>query len=101
MIKMFSDAKAAMLLHKLAILRFLLFSFGSLATAAQTALAGMDWVNSDTQTQLMVVVGILASWSIAMMAFLDRTMARIAQGEIPFGEDNQKTVPTGTQTTQP
>lgn len=83
-IKFLSDAKAAILLNKLAVFRFLLFSFGSLAAATQTALAGMQWSNSDWQTRLMVMIGVLSSWSIAMMAFLDKTMARIALGENPF-----------------
>lgn len=86
MIKMFTAARAAVVLHKLAILRFFLFSFGALAAAAQTGLAGMDWVTADPQARVMVIIGIFSSWTISMMAFLDRSMSRIAQGENPFSE---------------
>jgi hypothetical protein len=82
--KIFTDAKAALLIHRLIVFRFLLFSFGSLAAATQTALAGMDWAAANHQTRLMVTIGILASWSIAMSAFLDRSMAKIQSGENPF-----------------
>ena len=65
--------------------RFLLFTLSSLCSSALTALAGTQWDTSDTQTKVMIVIGVLGSWSTTVGAYLDKTAQKLSTGESPFG----------------
>lgn len=86
-----NNAKETVLLYKMQIAWFVLFTTGALCSAALTGLTGMDWSSADPQTKLMVCIGILATWINTMMALFNKSMARLKDGELPFVDGEQVT----------
>jgi hypothetical protein len=73
-----------LLLYKLAIVRFALFVLHSLCGSIMAALAGTEWSSADWQTRFLIVVGIVSSLTATLLAFFDKTSARIAEGKNPL-----------------
>lgn len=81
-----TNAKAAAIFYRLAVVDFLLFVIVAVASSILTALAGTQWSTSDNQTRLMIVVGIIGSVATTMKAFFSDAMSKVAKGQIPFIE---------------
>lgn len=79
-----SNAKATMLLYRMQIAWFLLFTFNALGAAALTALTGTQWNEMNGQTHLMIIIGVFVSWANTMMALFSDSMKRIQSGDLPF-----------------
>lgn len=89
-----NNAKATVLLYKMQIAWFVLFTVGALCSAAMTGLTGMNWTGADPQTKVMVCIGILATWINTMMALFNKSMGRLRDGELPFVDGQQVTTQT-------
>lgn len=80
--------QAALVVHRLAITRAILFSVVTLGMAWQISVQGKDlsaftfWDWTDT------LIGIGVLWGNQMLSFLDKTMARISSGRTPFDDGN-------------
>jgi hypothetical protein len=107
MTTLLSNARATVLLYKMQMAWFFLFSFNALCTSALSVLSGNDWANTDNQTRLMILIGVAGSWTNTIMALFSKAMSRVQEGESPFVEPpsvtTRKTVTaeisTTTQTT--
>lgn len=86
-----NNAKATVLLYKMQIAWFVLFTVGALCSAAMTGLTGMNWTAADPQTKVMVCISALATWINTMMALFNKSMARVRDGELPFVDGEQVT----------
>lgn len=96
MTSLLSNARATVLLYKMQIAWFALFTFSALGSAVMTALAGTNWSGADDQTRFMICVGVFVSWANTMMALFNKSMARLRDGELPFA-DQETTVKTTIQ----
>ncbi len=88
-----NSASAAVMLHKLAIVRFAFFSVNALCAAIIGALAGTEWGNADKQTRFLIVIAVVLSWTNTMMAFFDKTSQRLAEGKDPAIPEGSTTPP--------
>lgn len=99
---MIKNAHATMVLHWLAIWKCSFFVATTLGGSILAALAGMDWETSDAQTKVMVVIGMVVSFSATMGAFIDNSLKQAREGKDPitgltnqpFAEVTQKTTLT-------
>lgn len=96
MTTLLSNARATVLLYKMQIAWFCLFTFSALGSAVMTALAGTNWSGADDQTRFMICVGVFVSWANTMMALFNKSMGRLADGQLPFS-DQQTTIRTSVQ----
>lgn len=89
-----SNAKATMLLYRMQIAWFLLFTFNALGASALTALTGTQWGNADPQTKIMIFIGIFVSWANTMMALFSESMKRVQSGDLPFASTTDRDTDT-------
>jgi hypothetical protein len=86
--------------YRMAILIGALFSINALATAIVISLLNNDWKNLSATSQFLVVVTVVQNWTGTMLAFFNKTLARIEQGKSPIetGDTQQfaKSALTGT-----
>lgn len=73
---------------KLALFRLSLYVFVAGATAYTTTMSELKWSRLDADQKFMVILGVAIIMSNSVIAFLDRTIERVAQGKNP--------IPTGT-----
>lgn len=98
MTTLLSNARATVLLYKMQIAWFCLFTFSALGSAVMTALAGTNWSGADNQTRFMICVGVFVSWANTMMALFNKSMGRLRDGQLPFS-DQETVVETTTKVT--
>lgn len=89
-----NNAKATVLLYKMQIAWFVLFTLSSLGAAVMTALTGTQWNQTDQQTHFMIEVGIFVSWANTMMALFNKSMNRLKDGDPPFVDGASVTTQT-------
>lgn len=77
------------ILWRLAIVRFSLFAFVGGATAWTTSMSGLEWSSLTGTQKWGVMFGVFIVMANNAIAFLDRTMARIAAGEPPVETDEK------------
>lgn len=78
-----ANTKMAVLVWKLALVRAALFSAVTLGTAWQTSTASVDFGAMHKWERVTLFVGIFVLWGNQMLSFLDKTTARIANGQSP------------------
>lgn len=66
------------------ILFFAFLSVNSLASSILAALVGAKWDLLSGQEKFLIVVAVVANWTGLVIAFLQRSLARIAQGKPPI-----------------
>lgn len=79
------ELKAFVLAWRLAILKCGFMCFVTGATAWTTSTAGVSWSNLTPTEQFNVVLGCMVSMAGVVIAFLDRSIARIEQEKPPVG----------------
>jgi hypothetical protein len=67
--------------YKLAIVVGALFSINALALAVIGALSGVEWGQVSPTKRFLICSAILANWTNTLLAFFNRTLARIEQGK--------------------
>lgn len=77
-----------------------LFSLVALGTSWQTATAGVNWSEADHDSKVRMLVGMFVTWGTVMMAFLNKGISKVANGELPIGIDGTQTTITQTQHTE-
>ena len=85
MLQFLTDTKVQLLLWKLAIARFILYTIAVLINSFLTANASIVWGSLDGFEKFIVILGCVGSWSTTMIAFLDRTSSQLSKGELPSG----------------
>lgn len=75
---------ASIVLYKLAIIRVLFYSFMTLGGAFEVSVQNVDFPTMTHWNQFVLILGVLVTWSATMLAFLDKTSARIASGQAAF-----------------
>lgn len=85
-LRILTNAKAAAIFYRLAIVDFVLFVISAVTSSMLTALAGTNWSTADKQTRFMITVGIIGSVATTMKAFFSDAMSKVAKGQIPFVE---------------
>lgn len=76
-----NSTKNMVIFYKVAIARFVLFVIVTMGTAITGALTGTKWDQIDHQTKFLIIVAIVVNVSSTVMAFLDKTLARLAQAD--------------------
>lgn len=95
-----SKAKEQILIYWGVIFYVLLFSAVALGTSWQTATAGIDWSEATSDSKMRMLVGMFVTWGTVMMAFLNKGIAKVSNGELPIGLDGQQTTVTQQQHTE-
>lgn len=104
-------AKAAGV-YKMAILMGVLFSCNALFTAIVASFMNTDWSTLSPTSKFLLIVVVLQNWTGTLIAFFNKTIARIEQGKFPIDtgdtnptafvktttETSVKTVPPNNQT---
>lgn len=88
--------------YKMAIFIGVLFSINALADVTVASFLNVEWSTISNTSKFLIIVVIIKSWSGTMMAFFNKTMARIETGKNPFStgdSDPQAFVRTTTETT--
>lgn len=70
--------------YKMAIVIGMLFSINSLSTAIVASFMNADWANLDGTSKFLLVVVVIQNWTGTMIAFANKTLARIEQGKLPL-----------------
>ncbi len=71
--------------YKMAILIGVFFSLNALAISTVAALSGVDHWENLTYTQRICIGGAIASsWTNTMLAFFNKTLARLEAGKAPI-----------------
>jgi hypothetical protein len=81
---------ANLLLWRLAIIRITLFSFVAGATTFVTTMSGLEWSALTGTQKFVTVLGCVVAMSNNIIAFLDRTISRISDGQPPVGGEDEK-----------
>lgn len=96
--KLWDQTKLNVMVWKLAYARAILYTFSILINSFITANATVVWQNLDTFSRFMIILGCIGSWCTTMIAFLDKTSASLAKGQLPFGNpDDDKSVKKETE----
>lgn len=69
---------------KMALLKVCLLMFVAGATTFQTSMAGVEWVALTPTQKILVGLGVFITIANSVIAFLDKTMSRVAQGREPL-----------------
>lgn len=87
---------ATKVLWNLAWLKITLYSLATLWTCWSTATSNLDMPALGAWDWFQTIGGCLAAWALTMMAFIDRSAAQIAAGQIPglADGDTTKTITT-------
>ena len=74
--------------YKMVILYIVLFSLNSLSSAIIASFLNTDWQTLKATAKFILVVVILQSWTGTMLAFFNKSLARVEKGEplIPTGQ---------------
>lgn len=92
MSRIFAAAKENLLYYRLAYVYAFLFSLNSACTAIATSLANAEWSDLSGSSKFMVVILIVANWTGTMLAFLNKTLSRLQQGQTLVETGNTTTI---------
>lgn len=79
-----SRAISNLMYYRLAIAYAVLFSLNSACTAIATSLTNSEWSDLSPSSKFMIVILIVANWTGTMLAFLNKTLSRLQQGNPPL-----------------
>lgn len=71
-------------MYKLAILMGILFSVNSLASAIVASFLNTEWSSLGPTTRFILIVVIIQNWTGTLLAFFNKSVARMEQGKFPF-----------------
>lgn len=91
---LFNKAKEQLLIYYGVIFYVVLFSAVALGTSWQTATAGIDWSQASSDSKIRMLVGMFVTWGTVMLAFLNKGLSKVANGELPIGIDGSQTTVT-------
>lgn len=88
-------ATRSLILYRLVIVYGVLFSLNSLASVTIASFLNVDWSELSTLSKFLIFVVIAQNWTGVMLAFVNRTVARVEQGQpvIQTGDTQQFTPP--------
>ncbi len=98
-----SAARQNLITYKLAYVYAFLYSVNALGSAIVASFMNVEWESLSSTSKFLLFVVILQSWTGTMLAFLNKTLARIQQGEspIPMGDTTMIVKTEATTTTTP
>lgn len=88
--QLWNSTKANVAYYKLAYFYGFLYSMNALGTAIVASFLNVEWENLTPTTKFIMIVVVIQNWSGTMLAFLNKTLARLQVGEAP--------IPTGDTT---
>jgi len=71
---------------RLLIIRFILYSFISLGISWTTATSGVNWDSMSRLDIINLFIGVFSIWGTTMVAFFDRTIAKLDPSLAPLTE---------------
>lgn len=74
--------------YKLAILRGILYSLMTLITGFLAAVTCVDFPAQTHWNQFLLLLGVFATWMTTMLAFLDKTLAKISAQPQPTPDNS-------------
>lgn len=96
-----NNIKKLALQYKVAIGFGILFSLNSLFTAILISFLNTDWSSLNGTSKFLLIVGILQNWTGTLLAFFNKTIARVEQGKFPIDTgDTQIMTKTSVEQTQ-
>ena len=66
----------------------ILFSINCLSTSCVAAFAGKQWPALSGTDQFITIVAIVGNWAGHLMAFCNKTVSRMAAGQLPIIDGN-------------
>lgn len=84
MSELIAQAKQSLLTYRLAIVYGCLFSVNALATAIVASFMNTNWNDLNATSKFLLVVVVTQNWAGQMLAFLNKTMARIQNDQPPI-----------------
>ena len=94
-----NEIKATAWLWRMAILKMVLLSIAALWTCWATATSGLDMTKLGAWDWCQTIGGCLASWTLTIVAFIDKSAAQLSSGHIPGLDDT--VIPTDSKPTTP
>lgn len=85
-----SDKIDQAIVYKLVIIRVILYTLFVAGTSWQSSMANVIWGNLLPAEKFNIFVAMFVTWSTVMLAFLDRSISRLASGQNPL-TDEEKT----------
>ncbi len=82
------------MVHRLLIAYVAFFTISSLCTSIPIALANNEWSDLSSTSKFMIITLILGNWSSNMLAFINKTLAKLENNKPLF--ENEKTSSTNT-----
>lgn len=67
--------------YKLVIFYVCLFSFNSLSTAIVASFLNTEWSSLSSTSKFLLVVVVVQNWTGSMLAFFNKSLARVEQGK--------------------
>ena len=103
MSEMMQNAGKSLIVYKMAILIGVLFSINALMLAIIAALTNVEWEHLTPTSKFLVYAVILANWTSTMLAYFNKTLARIEQGQppVPTGDTQQFVLPKPAEPAKP
>lgn len=75
----------------MAILIGIIFSINALADVTVASFLNVEWSTLSVTSKFLIVVVIIKSWSGVMLAFFNKTLARVEAGKNPFESGDTQT----------
>lgn len=92
--------KQSLLYYRMAIFYGVLFSLNSLFSVTVASFLNIDYENISNTSKFLVIIVILQNWTGTMLAFLNKTMSRVAEDK-PLIETGDTAPPFVTEPKQP
>lgn len=84
-----SDLTQKAILYRMVILYILLFSINALATTIVASFLNVEWTELSTTSKFLVIVVILQNWTGVLLAFFNKSLQRVEQGQFPIQPDDE------------
>ena len=84
--------------YKLLVIRFLLYSLVSLGLTWTTATNGVSWDSMTRFETINLFIGVFCVWGTTMMAFFDKTIAKLDPSFIPLTDEEKRQIAKETTT---
>lgn len=78
------DLSRQIVVYRMAIIICILFVVASVCDSIINASINVDWKTIDFEAKALIVICIIKSAVVTIMAFLNKTLARIEAGKTPF-----------------
>ena len=99
MSELLTKAREAVLLWRLAKIKFWLFTLVTLGVAWQSSTSNLVVSSLKPWELFNVFVGMFIIWGTNMVAFVDKTAGQVSAGRLPIGDSEPETIVTTTTQT--